>query len=65
MASWWRPVLFNMFVAVTTLGIVVGLQLAASKWSTGRFAFFYDRSVGLERVGAVEKAAAAIAAPAA
>ncbi|MFW2569744.1 hypothetical protein [Legionella sp. 29fVS95] len=64
-ASWWRPVLFNMFVAVTTLGIVVGLQLAASKWSTGRFAFFYDRSVGLERVGAVEKAAAAIAAPAA
>lgn len=61
-ASWWKPVLVNMVAAVTTLGIVVGLQLAASKWSTGRFAFFYDRSVGLERVDAVEKAAAAIVA---
>lgn len=64
-ASWWKPVLVNMVAAVTSFGIAVGLQLAASKWSTGRFAFFYDRSVGLERVDAVEKAAAAIAAPAA
>lgn len=62
-ASWWTPVVVNMVAVVTTLGIAVGLQLVASKLFTGRFAFFCDRSVGVERVDAVEKAAIAIAAP--
>lgn len=64
-ASWWTPVLVNMAAAMATLGLAVGFQLAASKWLTGRFAFFYDRSAGLELVDAVDKAAIAIAAPAA
>ncbi|WP_412754038.1 hypothetical protein [Legionella londiniensis] len=56
----WKPLIANIALAVFTLGIALGIQLIASKVSTGRFAFFMDRSERLRREDAIEEKLAAL-----
>lgn len=51
----WKPFIANIAIAVLTLGIATGIQLISSKMSTGRFAFFCDRSERLARLDKMDE----------
>ncbi|MCP0913397.1 hypothetical protein NKV53_03325 [Legionella sp. 27cVA30] len=53
--TFWKPIVINILAALFTLGIAVGIQLIYSKVTTGRAAFFYDKSERLYQVEQVDK----------
>lgn len=50
----WKPILGNILIGVVTLGVAIGIQLAYSKLSTGRAAFFFDETARQGKIQAVD-----------
>ena len=51
----WKPILGNILIGVITLGVAIGVQLAYSKLSTGRAAFFFDETARQGKIQSVDK----------
>ena len=51
----WKPILGNLLIGLVTLGVAIGIQLAYSKLSTGRAAFFFDETARQGKIQSVDK----------
>ncbi len=51
----WKANLANFAIGVVTLGIALGIKLAISKHSEGRFTLFFDKTKRQQKISAIEE----------